>query len=216
MVTEWKSWPGFSRYRASYLTGEIRNRDRKIMSLFPDKDGYLMVTLTGDDGKKHGPLSVARCILTAHDRLPLPGEEACHGPGGHQDNRLVNLRWDDRAGNEREKVEAGNGPQPHPTYPCKDGCGNLVINEGRRCVACVGKVKVEAAAMLGRRVNLLDVMDHFGYTSPDWVFKLAVEGGCTLTKREALTQQPSPSQRVTAKLVTLRGRFRRPAGGDVA
>jgi hypothetical protein len=216
MVTEWKTWPGFSKYEASLEKGLIRNRAGLIMSLFPDKDGYLRVTLTDDDGKKHGAMSVARCILTAHDRPPLPGEEACHGPGGKQDNRLANLRWDDRAGNEREKVEAGNGPQPHPTYPCKDGCGNLVINEGRRCLDCLGKVKVEAAAMLDRGVNLYDVAEHFGYTGPDWVWKLAVEGGCTLTKRDALTQQPSASQRVTAKLVTLRGRFRRPAGGDAA
>ena len=201
---EWKSWPNFSRYRASHR-GLIRNQAGKIMSLFPDKDGYLRVTLTGDDGRKH-QLSVARCVLTAHDRAPRAGEEACHGPGGHQDNRLANLRWDDRAGNEREKVEAGNGPQPHPTYPCKDGCGALVIHENRRCVECVHRVGREAAAMLGRGVNLMDVADHFGYTGPEWVFKLAVEhGGCALTKRDALTQQPKLSQRVTSKPSVLVG-----------
>jgi hypothetical protein len=62
--------------------------------------------------------------------------------------------------------------------------------------------------MLDRGVNLYDVAEHFGYTAPDWVWQLAVKyGGCTLSKRQALTQQPSLSQRVTARLaVTLRGR----------
>ena len=211
--SEWKSWPGFSKYEASKDSGVIRNRRTgKALAVTLDDDGYERLNLYADDGMRPN-LSVARIVLTAHDRAPEPREEACHGPGGQRDNRLVNLRWDSREANEQEKVAAGNGPKPNPTYPCKDGCGALVINEGRRCVDCVGSVKAEAAAMLNRGINLMDVADHFGYSGTEWVWKLAVEGGCELTKRQALTQQPSLSQRVTA---TLRGQFRRRASGDAA
>lgn len=210
--SEWKTWPGFSRYEASHR-GPIRNRRTgRPVAVTVDDDDYERLNLYADDGTRPC-LSVARCVLTAHDRPPEPGEEACHGPGGRRDNRWPeNIRWDTREGNERDKIAAGTAPKPNPTYPCKDGCGELVINEGRRCLDCVGRVKVEAAAMLNRGVNLIDVADHFGYTGHDWVWKLAVEGGCRLTKRQALTQQPSLSQRVTGRLATLRSRRR----GDAA
>jgi hypothetical protein len=212
MVTEWKSWPGFSRYRASDR-GEIRNRAGKVLAARVDPDGYLRSTLTRDDGQRI-PFLVHRAVLEAHAGPPGKGQESCHGDGGPLDNRYPeNLRWDTKSENERDKIRAGHTPQPNPTYPCKDGCGTLVINEGRRCLDCLGKVRVESAAMLARGVNLMDVADHFGYTGPDWVWKLAVEGGCTLTKREALTQHPRLSQRVTA---TFRDRIRPRRRGDAA
>lgn len=220
--SEWKTWPGFSRYEASHR-GFIRNRRTgRTLATTPDPDGRKRLNLYADDGTRPN-LSVARCVLTAHDRPPEPGEEACHGLGGPHDDRWPeNIRWDDKAGNERDKIAAGTTPKPNPTYPCKDGCGALVISEGRRCLDCVKRVGREAAEMLGRGVNLYDVAEHFGYTTPDWVWKLATEhGGCTLTKRDALTQQPSLSQRVTsglaARLATLRARRGWPTdGGDAA
>jgi hypothetical protein len=213
---EWKTWPGFSRYEASHR-GQIRNRRTgRPLATTRDPDGRKRLNLYADDGSRPN-VSVARCVLTAHHRAPEPLEEACHGLGGPGDDRWPeNIRWDDKAGNEHDKIAAGTTPKPNPTYPCKDGCGELVINEGRRCKECVERVGREAAAMLGRGVNLYDVAEHFGYTAPDWVWKLAVEhGGCTLTKREALSQQPSMSQRVAARLVTLRERRGwRSDGGD--
>jgi hypothetical protein len=215
---EWQSWPGFSRYEASHR-GAIRNRRTgRVLAVTLDKDGYERLNLYRDDGERPN-LSVARVVLTAHHRPPEPGEEVCHGPGGPRDNRWPeSIRWDTREANEREKVAAGNGPTPNPTYPCKDACGQLVINEGRRCADCVKRVGREAAAMLGRGVNLYDVAEHFGYTKPDWVYGLAVKHGeCTLTKRDALAQQPSMSQRVATRLVTLsRRRGWRPGAGDAS
>jgi hypothetical protein len=215
---EWAPLPGFSRYEASHR-GQIRNRRTgRALATTPDPDGRKRLNLYADDGTRPN-VSVARCVLTAHDRPPEPGEEACHGLGGPADDRWPeNIRWDDKAGNERDKIAAGTTPAPNPTYPCKDGCGALVISEGRRCLDCVGRVGEEAAAMLGRGVNLCDVAEHFGYTQTDWVWKLATKhGGCTLTKREALTQQPSFSQRVTARLVTLsRRRGWRSDAGDAS
>jgi hypothetical protein len=216
---EWKTWPGFSRYEASHR-GYIRNRRTgKVLAVTLDKDGYERVNLYRDDGERPN-LSIARIILTAYDKPCPRGQEACHGPGGPRDNRWPeNIRWDTREANEQEKVAAGNGPKPNPTYPCKDGCGALVISEGRRCLDCVKQVGREAAEMLDRGVNLCDVADHFGYTGVDWVWKLAKEAGWPGTKREALTQRPKLPHRV---MVTLRGRARREAarlarrGGDAA
>ena len=203
----WKTWPNFSRYEASHR-GHIRNRRTgKILAVSPDDDDYLRLNLYADDGTRPN-VSVARCVLTAHDRAPEPGEEACHGGAPDDDRWPDKIRWDDKAGNEHDKIAAGTTPKPNPTYPCKDGCGALVITEGRRCVECVGRVRVEAVAMLNRGENLYIVADHFGYTGVDWVWKLAVEGGCTLTKRQALTQHPKRSQRAIA---TLRRQLRREA-----
>lgn len=236
--SEWKTWPGFSRYEASHR-GFIRNRRTGRVLATTITDGYERLNLYADDGTRPN-LSVARVVLTAHHRPPEPGEESCHGLGGPRDNRWPeNIRWDTKEGNERDKIAAGTTPKPNPTYPCKDGCGALVISEGRRCMDCVKRVGCEAAELLDRGVNLYDVAAHFGYTTPDWVWKLAVEhGGCTMAKRDALTQhtcancgalcrpgtgQPRRglSQRVTnglaARLATLRARRGwPPEGGDAA
>ena len=213
---EWKSWPNFSRYRASHR-GLIRNRAGKILADRVDPDGYLRTTLTRDDGERI-PVLVHRAILEAHAGPCPPGMESCHGPGGSQDNRWPeNLRWDTKSENERDKIRDGHTPQPNPTYECLNfaTCGNMVLHEGRRCLACITEVGQEAAVRLGRRENLMDIAEHFGYTGPDWVWQLAVKyGGWTGTKRDALTQHPSLSQRVTGRLgATLRGRRSR---GDAA
>lgn len=213
---EWKTWPGFSRYEASHR-GLIRNRRTgRVLAATIDPDGYERLNLYTDDMRSRPRMSVARCVLTAHDRAPGPGEESCHGPGGPRDNRWPeNIRWDTKEGNEHDKIAAGTTPTPNPTHPCKDACGALVINEGRRCPECIKRVGREAADMLCKGVNLLDVADHFGYTGVDWVWKLAVAAGWPGTKRDALAQHPSMSQRVAARLVTLsRRRGWRSDGGD--
>jgi hypothetical protein len=213
----WKPVPGFARYEVSDL-GRIRNAAARIMATNPNNNGYLRLNLVDDHGVRQNVL-VHRCVLLAHAGACPEGMEACHGPGGHQDNRLVNLRWDTKPENERDKIAAGTTPKPNPTYPCLNYavCGQLVIHEGRRCRDCVMQVGQEAAAMLGRGVNLYDVAEHFGYTAPDWVWRLAVEAGHSGSKRQALTQQPSLSQRVTGRLATLRARRgQRSAGGDAA
>lgn len=205
--SEWKSWPGFSKYEASHR-GPVRNLAGKVMADYPDKDGYRRLTLVNDDGKKVN-VSRARCVLAAHAGPCPPGMETCHGPGGRADDRFPeNIRWDTKeANNGADKAAAGTLPTPNPTYPCRDGCGNLVIHENRRCMECVPRAGREIAAQLARGVNLHDVAAAYGYTGPDWAYRLAVEyGGCMLTKREALTQHPSLSQRVTA---TVGDRFRR-------
>ena len=50
--------------------------------------GYLVIKLSR--GKTH---YIHTLVLEAFAGPCPPGKEACHGPGGRLDNRLVNLRW---------------------------------------------------------------------------------------------------------------------------
>jgi hypothetical protein len=126
-VTEWKTWPGFSRYEASHR-GLIRNRAGKIMAATPDKDGYLRLTLTGDDGEKHRP-HVHRAVLLAHAGPPEDGQETCHGPGGRQDNRYPeNLRWGTKSENTLDQVAAD-----HRARPSAREAAGPVVQENHRC-----------------------------------------------------------------------------------
>ena len=63
--------------------------------------GYLGVKLwSGDSGVT---VYVQHLVLTAFVEPRPEGMECCHGPGGAQDNRLVNLTWDTKAKNEQDK-----------------------------------------------------------------------------------------------------------------
>src|SRR5487761_1341840 len=83
----WADIPGAPGYQLSTL-GSARSLDRTLtdgrqaggvtLTPYPDKDGYLWVTLPG-------------------------GKVGCHRNGNHQDNRLRNLRWDTKEGNEGDK-----------------------------------------------------------------------------------------------------------------
>ena len=85
------------------------------------------------------------------------------------------------------------------SFPCRNHvrCGGTVKNEGRRCLKCVAEVGRDAAALLNAGMGLADVAKRFGYTSTDWVFKLAAEHGYAGTKAQATAQRPRLSQRVT-------------------
>jgi hypothetical protein len=41
-----------------------------------------------------------------------PGKEACHGPEGHLDNSVANLRWDTRTNNILDAVREGSWFSP--------------------------------------------------------------------------------------------------------
>ena len=173
---EWKTWDGFSKYEVSNQ-GLIRRRsDGFLMALFPDKDRYLRVTLTGDDGKKYN-LSVARCVLTAHDRPCPPGMESRHWNDDPQDNRwapggenacvlgLGNLVWGTKEENLADR--ARNRPpraRPGPA-PCvnHERCGGYAGSGGRRCHACVVQLGKDGAELLWSGMRLADAAEQLGY-----------------------------------------------------
>jgi NUMOD4 motif-containing protein len=98
----WRNVPGWPPYRVS-SNGRVRGH-RGLMKPVPDRDGYLYVRL--QSGGRQRRAGVAVLVLEAFAPPRLPGMEACHGPQarGRDDCRLEVLRWDDRLGNERDKL----------------------------------------------------------------------------------------------------------------
>ena len=170
------------RYRSIDRTAGNRSYRGKILAIRLDDDGYVRINLRCDStdpghDRRH-TLSGHRVVLTTFDRPCPPGMEACHSDRGPAFNWWPEgIRWDTKPANEADKP-VPPGP-PVPQYPCLNAplCSSLVIHEGRRCRACVAAVGREAAQLLRRGVNLMDVAQRYGYTGPDWVFKLAVERG---------------------------------------
>jgi hypothetical protein len=195
----------FSGYEASDK-GRARSIDRvsrgrrysgRDLSLRPDKDGYILTDFRCDDpercprGGKH-TFSVHKVVLTTFDRPCPPGMEACHSRRGPSFNWWPEgVRWGTKPENEADKPEPSTAPEP--TFPCRNAptCGNLVVNEGRRCLDCVAGVGREAAGLLRAGTPLQEVAEHFGYTGGDWVYSLAVKhGGYEGSKAQARMQRP--------------------------
>lgn len=116
----WKSIPGYeSFYEVSSLgrvrslprtggTTSVRSYGGKIVTSFPAGTmGYPYVSLWDNNKRQHH--AIHRLVLLAFVGYPLAGQECCHGNGVVTDNRLENLRWDYRAGNERDKYRLGTG-----------------------------------------------------------------------------------------------------------
>lgn len=106
-ISAWADVPGYeSRYLVS-IDGEVLSLLRnKIMKPSANQGGYLYVRLVSLDGSQsHSRIS--RMVLSAFDRMPNQGEEACHKDGIRTNNRLSNLRWDTRTGNQGDRVAHG-------------------------------------------------------------------------------------------------------------
>ena len=119
---EWRAVPGFPGYEVSDL-GRVRSyrtcwglrETPSLLKPWPDKDGYLSVSLCGGAARgkgKSGPVSrlvrkVYRLVLEAFDRKRLPGEECAHGDGDRSNNALANISWKTHVENERDKVKHG-------------------------------------------------------------------------------------------------------------
>lgn len=195
----------FSGYQASDKA-QARSIDRmsgnrhlkgKLLSTRLDGDGYVLVDLRCDStdpahNRRHTFL-MHKVVLTTFDRPCPPGMEACHSPEGPAFNWWPEgVRWDTKKANEADKPEPPTPPEP--TFPCRNSptCGNMVVNEGRRCLDCVTETGRQAADMLRAGRSLQEVAWQFGYTGLDWVFKLAVQyGGYEGTRAQAAQQGTS-------------------------
>jgi hypothetical protein len=102
---------------------------------------YRMVILSKDH-RGHS-FRVHTLVLEAFVGPRPDGMEGCHGPGGHLDNRVENLRWDTHAANIRDTLRDGTHPNarkthcpygheytPENTYVSKNG-------RGRDCKKCI-------------------------------------------------------------------------------
>jgi hypothetical protein len=212
----WAAVPGYSRYewsdkgrwrRVACTDGQGRRLGARFLSTTPGGNGYVNVNVMNDRGEKSRPTIHAMVLLAHHpafrglDRFP-EGLETRHGPAGPLCNAYPENLWPGT-----KKENAGDRDEQEPQHECRNfaACGNMVYHEGKRCVPCTGAVGREAAELLNRGANLMAVAEHFGYSGPDWVFKLAVQHGAYEgTKAAALAQHPGMVQRVRLRAAGLR------------
>lgn len=91
-------------------------------------------------GKRRQPKNVYRMVLEAFVGPCPPGMEGLHGPGGSQDDRLVNLSWGTRAKN-------------HGEDQCRDGtckCGERA-RSAKLTHAQADEIKLRLAAGASHR-----------------------------------------------------------------
>lgn len=201
----------FSRYQISDK-GRFCRDDGRTIAVRPQNRGYLQADLTADSGKRV-TVTAHRAVLLAFAPRPKPREETRHGVYGQQVNWYPeNLCWGTKQENAADKPFNGGG---EPSFPCRNApaCGNMVMNEGRRCSSCVAK----AGAALGNRLragmSLEEATTQAGYQSAEWAWKLARDfGGWEMTLSDTRRQRPTPSQRLR---LTLRNR-RANGWGDAA
>lgn len=127
-------------YQARTRYGDLCWRPARILAGRRNKKGYIIVALTGDDGKCIQK-RVHRLVLEAFVGPCPEGMEGCHGPGGPGDNRLENIRWDTRQENARDIVRHGNHWQANKTHcPSSHRLAhpNLIeeADGGRKCWSC--------------------------------------------------------------------------------
>lgn len=133
--------------------GRVRSVDRVVVTSkgrrqYPSRIltghlslGYWRVGLTRN-GKSVKKL-VHRLVLEAFTGPCPDGMEGCHNDGDRANSRLVNLRWDDRSGNNLDKREHGTDHQLNKTH-CPRGhelIGPNLVNQTRShpersCRAC--------------------------------------------------------------------------------
>lgn len=101
MTKRWKRVAGASTYSIS-SDGEIRNFAKELLSPMDNASGYKCVFLRMNDGTRRNVL-VHRMVLETFIGACTKGMHGCHNNGIKTDNRLINLRWDSRSGNMKDK-----------------------------------------------------------------------------------------------------------------
>jgi hypothetical protein len=151
---EWRPVPGYEgRYEASDH-GNVRSvgfymrnphgtqtwKPGRTLKPTPHRQGYRMVTLIDESGKRRS-IKVPRVVLLTFVGPPPPGkEDALHGDDDPTNDHLGNLRWGDQSENSYDSVENDCHPQSRKRR-CIRGhllvAPNLVPSAaGRQCLAC--------------------------------------------------------------------------------
>ncbi len=109
---EWRSYPSYEGYYAVSNAGRVKRdppakygRKCVFIKMLTTATGYHRITLT-KQGKSRNVL-VHRMVLEAFVGPCPPGMEACHNNGIRSDNRVENLRWDTRQGNQAVRKKHG-------------------------------------------------------------------------------------------------------------
>lgn len=154
MTEEWRPIPGYEgRYEASDH-GNVRNtgfpvrgrwgqliaRTPQVLKPTPHRQGYRMVTLTDEHGKRR-TFKVCRLVLLTFVGPPPPGKpDALHEDDVPTHDHLSNLRWGDQSENSHDAVRNGVHQM---TRRQRDPLGHLLVAPnlvpsavGRQCLAC--------------------------------------------------------------------------------
>ena len=124
----WKPIPGYEDYAVSNM-GRVRSSKQLKRYGYPvlikpvASKGYHRVSLM-EPSKRNGKSwyklhFIHTLVLITFVRAAREGEQALHGNGNPQDNRLTNLRWGSAWENSQDKVKHGTmvkGTQHHATY----------------------------------------------------------------------------------------------------
>lgn len=111
-VVETRPIGGFADYRVG-ADGSVWSRRGRVHSpqawrrlkLRRNPEGYAVIALSHDGRQKL--FKVARLVLLAFVGPPPTGSIACHRFGDRSDDRLINLKWDTRAGNAADRRSRG-------------------------------------------------------------------------------------------------------------
>ncbi|ABV74329.1 hypothetical protein BA3_0044 [Thalassomonas phage BA3] len=124
-MEEWRDIKGLENYYQASNLGRVRSKDRivlkysglvgkkvkqkykgRVLSLKPNKHGYIYVHLSVDNKKFN--LHVGRAVLLAFAGNPEDEKhECCHNDGDPTNNNIENLRWDSHKENNRDRVRHG-------------------------------------------------------------------------------------------------------------
>ena len=111
----WRPVPGYSRYEISEA-GEVRNkRTGRILKHYRAlhrKTYYKVRIYLCDDNGRMKSRAVARHVLAAFVRLPLPGEQARHLDDDTGNNHYKNLAWGTSKQNADDATRNGGGNVP--------------------------------------------------------------------------------------------------------
>lgn len=148
----WLPIPGFLGWYEVSDLGRVRSVQRHVpgsdgrRTLLPgrllqpglDSSGHPRLPLSLPGSRKN--YRVHRLVMLAFVGPCPEGMEVCHGPGGHADNRLSNLRYDTRSENQKDRVRHGVNTNSNKTH-CNRGhllkAPNLKPKaRGRVCFAC--------------------------------------------------------------------------------
>lgn len=131
-----------------YIDKAGRKRKGRTITPRRNRGGHLMVRLCYEGSVF--TTCAHRLLLTAWDRPPRPGEEACHRNDIADDNRPENLYWGTHTDNMRDAVRNGGDYNTKKTH-CKHGHplsgDNLYVPPGRptwrMCRTCTKRLQDE-------------------------------------------------------------------------
>lgn len=128
----WKAISGWEGWYEVSDQGRVRSLDRisiaggfpatykgKILATPPGKNGYQTVCLTSPGRRQYR--NVHRLVAEAFIGPCPEGLEVCHQNGVRGDNRAVNLRYDTRSGNAKDRVAHGTASTGEKTRGERNG-----------------------------------------------------------------------------------------------